>query len=384
MLMWARKLAHENIGRQGCLASLKGGRDMFEDILKSAATHQQTSAPIGEDGLMSNDKVRIAVLGVGGAGCNTIDRIMKGGIKSATTIAINTDNLHLRTVNAHKRVLIGAGITKGLGAGGHPEVALRCAEGNKDKLREVIGDNELVFLCAGMGGGTGTGASPVIAEVAKDQGAIVVSIVTLPFALEKVRMKKALWGLEQLAAKSDTVIVIDNNRLVSYVPNLPINEAFNVADAITARAVRGIADTIMVPSLMNMDYADVRSVMSDGGISLISVGEGRGNERVEHVVKNTLEHPLLDVSYEGAKGAMIHITGGTGLTLGEAIEIGEKVTSAFDPNANVKMGARLDPSYNDLVEVTSIVTGLKSPQIFGRKVEEPQKEVMMMGDINYL
>jgi cell division protein FtsZ len=334
---------------------------------------------------MSNDKVRIAVLGVGGAGCNTVDRIMKGGIKSATTVAINTDQLHLRTVNAHKRVLIGAGITRGLGAGGHPEVALRCAESNKDKLREVIGENELVFLCGGMGGGTGTGASPVVAEVAKDQGAIVVSIVTLPFALEKVRMKKALWGLEQLAAKSDTVIVIDNNRLVSYVPNLPINEAFNLADSITARAVRGIADTIMVPSLMNMDYADVRSVMTDGGISLISVGEGKGNDRVESVVKNTLEHPLLDVSYEGAKGAMLHITGGTGLTLGEAIDIGEKITSAFDPNANVKIGARLDPSYNDVVEVTSIVTGLKSPQIFGKKEEEPQhREVMVMEDINYL
>ena len=203
------------------------------------------------DELMSNEGVRIGIIGVGGAGCNTVDRMMKAGVKSAQTIAVNTDQLHLKIVQAHKRVLIGSSVTRGLGAGGFPEVATKCAEMSREKLREVIGQKELVFICAGMGGGTGTGAAPVVAEIAKEQGAIVVSVVSIPFRLERARVQKAKWGLERLAAKSDTVIVIENDRLVNYVPNLPISEAFNLADAITGKAITGIADTIMLPSLMN-------------------------------------------------------------------------------------------------------------------------------------
>jgi cell division protein FtsZ len=357
---------------------------MFEDIVKQAVTGSGNSAASANaEDLMTNDKVRIAVLGVGGGGCNTVDRMMKSGIKSATTIAINTDQKHLKMVDAHKRVLIGATITKGLGAGGFPEVAQKCAELSRDKLTEVIGENELVFVCAGMGGGTGTGAAPIIADIAKQQGAIVVSVVTYPFSLERARIKKAQWGLQELTKKSDTVIVIDNNRLVSYVPNLPINEAFNLADAITTRAVKGIADTIMFPSLMNIDYADVKSVMENGGVSLISIGEGKGPDKVDMVVKNTLEHPLLDVSYEGAKGALLHIGGGVQLTLGESVEIAEKISESFDKGANVKMGARLDPSYGDIISVTSIVTGLKSANIFGGQKEETRQTAVEMG-LNYI
>lgn len=356
---------------------------MFEDIVKQAAIGSGNSSAAKAEELMSNDKVRIAVLGVGGGGCNTIDRMMKAGIKSATTIAINTDQKHLKMVDAHKRLLIGATITKGLGAGGFPEVAQKCAELSRDKLTEVIGENELVFLCAGMGGGTGTGAAPIVADIAKQQGAIVVSVVTYPFSLERARLKKAQWGLQELAKKSDTVIVIDNNRLVTYVPNLPINEAFNLADAITTRAVKGIADTIMFPSLMNIDYADVKSVMENGGVSLISIGEGKGPDKVDQVIKNTLEHPLLDVSYEGAKGALLHIGGGVQLTLGESVEIAERISESFDKTANVKMGARLDPTYGDIISVTSIVTGIKSDAIFGHKQEETRQTAVEMG-LNYM
>ncbi len=365
---------------------------MFEDIISSAkqGTGVQRAAPAttSEDGLFSNDKIRIAVIGVGGAGCNTVDRMMKGGIQSAQTIAINTDSLHLRSIQAHKKVLIGGNVTKGLGAGGFPEVAEKCAEASREQIREQIGENELVFLAAGMGGGTGTGASPIVAQIAKEQGAVVVSIVTLPFALERARMKKAEWGLQRLASHSDTVAVIDNNRLVSYVPNLPITEAFNLADAITGKAVRGIADTIMMPSLMNIDYADVRSIMENGGIALISMGEAHGNDRVEQVVKNTLEHPLLDVSYEGAKGALLHINGGTSLTLGDSINIGEKITETFDSQANVKIGARLSPEMGDTVTVTAIVTGLKSGQIAalmgGNKEEQAKPQPTMMESLSYI
>ena len=335
------------------------------------------------DDLMSNEKVRIAVIGVGGAGCNTVDRMMKSGIKSAQTIAVNTDQLHLKVIQAHKRVLIGSTVTRGLGAGGFPEVAAKCAEMSREKLREVISEKELVFIAAGMGGGTGTGAAPVIAEIAKEQGAIVVSVVTVPFRLERARMQKAKWGLERLAAKSDTVIVIENDRLVSYVPNLPITEAFNLADAITGRAITGIADTIMLPSLMNIDFADVKSVMENGGFALLSMGEGHGPDRIDQVVRNTLEQPLLDVSPEGAKGALLHISGGTQLTLGEGIEIGEKISSSFDLNADVKIGARLDPSLGDTVSCTAIVTGIKNPYIEAKK-EADTRKVVEMDAISYL
>jgi cell division protein FtsZ len=312
---------------------------------------------------ISNDKIRIAIVGVGGGGCNTINRMERQGIKSARTIAINTDNLHLQSIQAQKKVLIGRTITKGLGAGGFPEIAERCAQASKAELKEILGENELVFLTAGLGGGTGTGAAPTVAEIAKEQGAIVVSIVTTPFSLERARVKKAEWGLERLAAASDTVVVIDNNRLASYAPNIPINDAFNLADAITAKAVRGITETIMEPSLMNIDYADVKSIMEKGGIALISMGEGAGPDRIERVAKSTLEHPLLDVSYEGAKGALLHVEGGSGLTLGEVIEAGERITGKFDHNANVKIGARLHPDRSDNISVTAIVTGLQSEQV---------------------
>lgn len=331
---------------------------MFEGFSKIDRPHD-------DDGLFSNENIRIAVVGAGGAGCNTVNRMMKAGITSARTIAVNTDKLHLDVTNAHEKILIGGTITRGLGAGGFPEIGARCAEASRDALRKALGQNELVFLCSGMGGGTGTGASPVIAEIAKEEGAIVISIVTYPFSLERARLKKAEWGIKELAAKSDTVIVVDNNRLLSYVPNLPMSEAFNVADAITARAVKGIADAIILPSLMNVDFADVRSVMEGGGIALISIGDGKGNDRVDQVVKSTLAHPLLDVDYEGAKGALVHLTGGTGLTLGEAIEIGERLTDSFDPSANVKVGARLSPDQNEVITATLIATGLKSQQIFG-------------------
>ncbi|MEM4348102.1 MAG: cell division protein FtsZ [Candidatus Anstonellaceae archaeon] len=343
----------------------------------------ENAAGSRNDELISNENIRIAVVGVGGGGCNTVDRMTRNGIRSAQTIAINTDQLHLKIVQAHKRVLIGSTITKGLGAGGFPEVAEKCAEVSKEKLREVLSEKELVFVCAGMGGGTGTGASPVIAQIAKEQGAIVVSVVTMPFRLERARMQKALWGLQRLAAHSDTVIAIENDRLAKYVPNLPINEAFNLADAITSKAITGIADTIMLPSLMNIDFADVKSVMENGGFALLSMGEGRGPDRIDQVVRNTLEQPLLDISTEGAKGALLHISGGPQLTLGEGIQIGEKISESFDLNADVKIGARLDPSLGDTITCAAIITGLKNPYVQPRPPEE-EKKVIELDAISYL
>ncbi|MBI5037028.1 cell division protein FtsZ [Candidatus Micrarchaeota archaeon] len=310
--------------------------------------------------------IKISVVGVGGAGTNTVARLYKMGIKSAETIAVNTDQNHLKMIECDRRLLIGGKLTKGMGAGGFPEVGMKCAEQSREKFAEILGDSELVFVCAGLGGGTGTGAAPVIAEVAKQTGAIVVSMVTYPFSLERARLGKADWGLEALRNVCDTTVIIDNNRLVQYVPNLPMNQAFAVADTLVAKSVKGIADTIMLPSLMNIDFADLRMIMGNAGVAMISIGEGHGNGKVEEAVKNTLEHPLLDVDYAGSKGALVLIQGGSQLTLGEAIEVGEGITANFDPNAYVKWGARLVPEMGDKINVMSIVTGVTSPHVVGR------------------
>jgi cell division protein FtsZ len=345
---------------------------IMDSLIESALRHTGQLPEEQKYDKLEDSKIRICVVGVGGAGCNTISRLARMGIKSADTIAINTDHKHLQITEADKRLLIGKSITRGLGAGGFPEIAMKCAEASRDKLREELANSELVFIVAGMGGGTGTGAAPIVAEIAREQGAIVVAIVTYPFSLERARIQKAEWGLEQLKKNTDTVVVIDNNRLVSYVPNLPMNQAFAVADEVTARAVKGISDTIMFPSLVNIDFADIRAIMGNAGVSIISVGEGKGTDKVNSVVHNTLEHPLLDVDYTGAKGALIHISGGPQLTLGEATQIGEGLTTAFDPNANVIWGARLSPEMGNDVVVTAIMTGITSPHVMG-KIKEDQK-----------
>jgi len=357
---------------------------MFDDIIKAAkdssmpaqnaaeakAEEQKTGNKPDTPESDEPNNVRIAVIGVGGAGCNCVNRIFTSNIKSATTIAINTDGKHLNMIGAHKKILLGKVITRGLGAGGDTTVAKKCAEADRGMLKKEIGENELVFLCAGMGGGTGGGAAPIVAQIAKEQGAIVVAMVTYPFALERVRLRKAQASLQELVKECDTVVVIDNNRLAQFAPNLPINKAFQLADAITTRAVTGISDTIMFPSLINVDYADVKSVMEGGGLSMISLGEGQGHDKVQDVVKDTLSHPLLDVDYEGAKGCLIHLEGGPDLSLGDAIKAGDLLTQSFDEGASVKMGARINPSLNGAIRITAIITGIKSPYILGKSVTE--------------
>ena len=349
---------------------------MFDDIIKAAKSDNSVSEKLSGKPTVadpdSSNSIRISVIGVGGAGCNCANRIASSGIKSANTIAINTDGKHLHMINSGKKILIGKAITRGLGAGGDMNIARKAAEADREMLKREIGENELVFLTAGMGGGTGGGAAPIVAEIAKDMGAIVVAMVTYPFALERVRLRKAQEALQALVKKCDTVVVIDNNRLASYVPNLPINKAFELADSITTRAVTGISDTIMFPSLINVDFADVRSVMDGGGLSMISLGEGHGVNRVDDVVKDTLSHPLLDVDFEGARGALLHLEGGPDLSLGDAIKIGEGITSSFDSVANVKMGARVNAMCIEKVRATAIITGVKSSHIL--KATESEEE----------
>lgn len=339
---------------------------LVSDALRSANT-----APQKQSGKFEDDfsMPRIVVVGTGGAGCNSINRLARAGIKGADLIAINTDKVHLGSISeAAKKVLIGSSITRGLGAGGYPEVGAKAADVSRDALEKILDRTDLMFLTAGMGGGTGTGSAPVLANIGKKVGSIVIGIVTYPFALERARLEKADQGLAALSNETDTIIVIDNNRLVEIVPNLPIDQAFNVADEIIARAVRGITETIMTPSLVNLDFADVRAVMTNGGVSMIAVGEAKGTNRVEEVVKNTLSHALLDVDYTGATGVLLHVTGGPDMTLGECNEIGERLTERVDPHATVIWGARIDPQMEGKIEAIAIFTGIKSPYVLGRQV----------------
>ncbi len=333
---------------------------IVSDALKNVKANQMSEEEFFET-------PRIMVVGSGGAGCNSINRLARAGIKGAELVAINTDKMHLTLISeAAKKILIGASITRGLGAGGYPEVGAKCADVSRDALEKLMNGADLVFLTAGMGGGTGTGSAPIIAEIAKKQGAIVIAVVTYPFALERARLEKADAGIEALKAQADTIIVIDNNRLVQIVPNLPIDQAFNVADEIIARAVRGITETITTPSLINLDFADVRAIMSNGGVSMIAVGESKGTGRAEEVVGNTLNHALLDVDYTGATGVLLHITGGPDMTLGECNQIGESLTERVDPNATVIWGARLDPGFEGKIEAIAIFTGIQSPYVLGK------------------
>ena len=309
-------------------------------------------------------KAKIMVCGVGGGGSNTIQRMSKIGITGAVLIAANTDGKHLNTLDSSiKRIMMGGALTRGLGAGGFPEMGAKAAEFSKSEIERALEGANLVFITAGMGGGTGTGAAPVIAQIAKSNGAIVVGIVTYPFALERVRLNVAKKGIEELRKNSDTLIVIDNQRLVEVYRNLAIDQAFKVADEIASRAVKGITETINKPGLINVDFADIRSVMTNGGLAMISVGEGRGHSKVDDVVNSTLKNKLLDVDYEGTTGVMIYIVGGEDLSLGDANEIARRITDQAAPNANVIWGARIEPEYNGRVEAIAIFTGVKSSSI---------------------
>ncbi|MEM4590064.1 MAG: cell division protein FtsZ [Candidatus Micrarchaeia archaeon] len=333
----------------------------------------------------STSGVKIAIVGVGGGGCNTIKRLIDYGLKGPELIAINTDRIHLDTIKSPaKKILIGQSITRGLGAGGYPEIAQKSAEASKPDIEAALSDIDLVFLVAGMGGGTGTGAAPVVADIAKKNGALVISIVTYPFRIERARLQKAKEGIENLKKVSDTLVIIDNQKLLDYVPNLPIEQTFMIADEITARAVRGISETLLNPSLINLDFADLTTIMTGGGISMIAVGEGKGISKVEEVVKNTLDHRLLDVDPKGAKGVLLHITGGPDMTLGDANTVGEMITSEVDPYANVIYGARMDQSYLGRIEVIAIFTGLKEGEALRAiDVETKKKEEKRYGDLWY-
>lgn len=319
-----------------------------------------------ENNFENMSQANIKVIGVGGAGNNMVGWLYRKGIKGAEIIATNTDHQHLGITGADRKYLIGKDCTRGLGCGGFPNRGAEAAQESLTEIKESLKSSDMVFVCAGMGGGTGTGAAPVVAQVAKDTGAIVIGTVTMPFNIEKARCDKAEFGLQQLRQVSDTVIVIDNNRLVQIAGNLPIQQAFAVANELIATMIKGIVETIAVPSLVNLDYADVRAIMSNGGVAAIGVGSSDTNNRIEESVRGALANPLLDINYEGATGALIHVSGGPDLTLQEIAHIGEMITDSLDEDANVIWGARVDENMKGKVTVMTIITGVNSPWILGK------------------
>jgi cell division protein FtsZ len=310
-------------------------------------------------------KAKIAVIGCGGAGQNAVTRLTEMGIEGATTISLNTDAKHLAVGKADKKILIGKELTRGLGCGGYPEVGKKAAEENRNEIKEALEGVDLLFAIAGLGKGTGTGSIPVACEIAKSMGAIVIAVVTMPFKLEGTRVAKAEDGLAKLRQVCDTAIVIENDKLLKYAGNLSIQQAFAVADELIASMVKGITETITLPSLVNLDYADVKAVMHTGGVAAIGVGESNSSDRAKDAITRALENPLLEVDYTGAQGALVHITGGPDLKLDEVNMIGETVAQHLDSQAQVFWGARILPEFEGRVQVIVIITGVKSPYILG-------------------
>ena len=332
------------------------------DFIVESAKKKIEEQPIGTD----QKQACIRVIGVGGAGNNMVGWLYKKGIKGAEILACNTDQQHLNITESDKKFLIGKDITRGLGCGGFAEKGAEAAQESLQEIKDSLKASDMVFVCAGMGGGTGTGAAPVIASVAKDTGAIVIGTVTMPFRIERARVDKAEFGLTQLRQFADTVIVIDNNRLVNIAGNLPIQQAFAVANELISTMIKGIVETIAIPSLVNLDYADVRTIMTNGGVAAIGVGASDTNNKVEEAVKGALGNPLLDISYQGASGALIHIEGGNDLTLDEINKVGELVTESLDDDANVIWGARVSEEMKGKLTVMTIITGVQSPWIVGK------------------
>jgi cell division protein FtsZ len=304
-------------------------------------------------------------MGVGGAGNNSVTRLTDMGIEGAQTIAINTDAKQLSVSHAHKKVLIGKELTHGLGAGGYPETGRKAVMESERDLKKELENTDMLYLTCGLGGGTGTGASPAIAQIARELGAITIGCMTMPFKVEGARVSKAEDGLMHLRQICDTVIVIENDRLLKIAGDLPLQQAFGVADNLIATVIKGVTETIARPSLVNLDYADVKTIMHSGGVAAMGFGESDTKNRAEEAVTKAMTNPLLEVSYEGGTGALIHITGGNDLKLDEVNLIGEYVSKQLDPDAQVIWGARIDPAFKGKLRVITIVTGVKSPYILG-------------------
>ena len=319
---------------------------------------------------------KILVVGVGGGGNNAVNRMIASNIKSAKFVAVNTDKQALMMSNATQQIQIGEKLTRGLGAGADPEVGRKAAEESRAEIAEKLKDTDLVFITAGMGGGTGTGAAPVIASIAKEMGILTIAVVTKPFSFEGMtRMQNAELGIKNLSKCVDTLMVIPNDRLLQIVPKAPVVEAFKYADDVLRQGIQGISDLIATPSLINLDFADVRTVMKNRGLAHMGIGEGKGDNRALDAVRQAVASPLLETTIEGAKAVIINITGGFDLTMSEIDESVKLVKEVIDPSANTIFGATIDENYNDKIMITVIATGFTNSEFENLEKDEKKASV---------
>lgn len=316
--------------------------------------------------LIKKQNAKIKVIGVGGGGNNSLSRMREIGIKGGELIAINTDAQDLLYANADQKILIGKELTQGLGAGSNPKVGEEAARESESEIKKKVSGSDMIFITCGLGGGTGTGAAPVISSIAKKQGSLTIGIVTLPFSIEgRKRIENAMIGLEKMEAVVDTLIVIPNDKLLELAPELPLHTAFKIADEILTNAVKGTTELVTRTGLVNLDFADIRAVMVDGGVSLIGMGESDSNQRAVEAVEKAIQNPLLDVDISDANGSLVNIIGGPDMSLDECKLIIESIGNKLSPDAKLIWGAQISEDMEKSIRVLLIVTGVKSSQIIG-------------------
>jgi cell division protein FtsZ len=356
----------------------------------------ETSQDVSTSGQMSDEELadvvkdletKITVVGCGGAGGNTVTRMMEEGIHGAKLVAANTDAQHLADeVKADTKILIGRKRTGGRGAGSVPKIGEEAAQENIEDIQQSIDGSDMVFVTAGLGGGTGTGSAPVIAQAAQEQGALTISIVTIPFTAEGERRRaNADAGLERLRAVSDTVIVVPNDRLLDYAPSMPLQDAFKICDRVLMRSVKGMTELITKPGLVNVDFADVRTIMENGGVAMIGLGESDSENKAQDSIRSALRSPLLDVEFDGANSALVNVVGGPDMSIEEAEGVVEEIYDRIDPDARIIWGASVNPEFEGKMETMIVVTGVESPQIYGKSEAEEERASRELGDdIDYV
>jgi len=317
--------------------------------------------------LLKKQSAKIKVIGVGGGGNNSLSRMKEIGIRGGELIAVNTDAQDLLYTNADQKILIGKELTQGLGSGSNPKVGEEAARESEQEIRKKIAGSDMVFITCGLGGGTGTGAAPVIASIAKKQGILTIGVVTLPFTVEgRRRIENAMDGLERMESVVDTLMVLPNDKLLELAPQLPLHTAFKISDEILTNAVKGVTELVTTSGLVNLDFADIKSVMVDGGVSLIGMGESDSEHRAQEAVEKAINNPLLDVDISNATGALVNVVGGNDMSLDECKLIVETIGAKLSNEAKLIWGAQISPDMEKAIRILLIVTGVKSSQLLGQ------------------
>ena len=357
----------------------------MRSIVEEALSRSKSTSPKAEiattfsaddeelERILQGLKTNIKIIGCGGGGCNTVNRMVEIGIVGAEFYATNTDAQHLLTVHSPHKILLGRRTTRGLGAGAQPQIGEAATKENEEEIKALLEGTDIAFITCGLGGGTGTGSAPVIAEWAKEAGALTIAVCTSPFKAEgRSRMENAQHGLQRLRAVADTVVVVPNDKLVELVPRLSLNDAFKVADEVLVRSIKGITEIITKPGLVNLDFNDLKTIMQGAGVAMIGLGESASDDRAEEAVMIAMKSPLIDVDVSEANGALINVTGGNDMTISEAEKAAELVQDMISKDARIIWGAKVDPELQHTLKVMVVITGVKSPHIVGSEKAGPK------------